>query len=104
MSAKGAVGGEVVIWDNRVLELVGMEVGLFSILCSFKNCENGLLWIFMGIYGLTLTRNRELFWEELGAIQGLWTDLWCIRGDFNVIRFPSEHSREGRMSGSMKRF
>ena len=31
LNARGAVGGVVVFWDNRVLELVGMEVGLFSI-------------------------------------------------------------------------
>ncbi|RVW41827.1 hypothetical protein CK203_108407 [Vitis vinifera] len=47
VSARGAAGGVVVFWDNRVLELVG---------------------------------------------------------DFNVIRFPNERSREGRMSGSMRRF
>ena len=31
LNARGAVGGVLVFWDNRVLELVGMEVGLFSI-------------------------------------------------------------------------
>ena len=31
LNVKGAVGGVLVFWDNRVLELVGMEVGLFSI-------------------------------------------------------------------------
>ena len=31
MSARGAAGGVVVFWDNRVLELMGMEVGLFSV-------------------------------------------------------------------------
>ena len=30
-NARGAASGVVVIWDNKVLELVGMEVGLFSI-------------------------------------------------------------------------
>ncbi|RVW87919.1 DNA-repair protein XRCC1 [Vitis vinifera] len=60
-------------WDNRVLELIGMEY-------------------------------RELFWEELGAIRGLWSDPWCIGGDFNVVRFPSERSREGRLTSSMRRF
>ena len=71
MNARGAVGGVVVIWDNKVLELVGLEVGLFSILCRFKNCEDGFLWTFTGVYGPTLKRYREFFWEELGVIRGL---------------------------------
>ncbi|RVW57807.1 hypothetical protein CK203_113382 [Vitis vinifera] len=101
---EGQLVGWVVIWDNRVLDLVGMEVGLFSISCRFKNCEDGLLWTFTRVYGPTLKRYREFFWEELRVIRGLWTDPWCIGGDFNVIRFPSERSREGRISASMRRF
>ena len=87
-----------------ILELVGMEVGLFSISCRFKNCEDGFLWTFMGVCGPTLKRYKEFFLEELGAIRGLWTDPWCIGRDFKVIIFLSEHSREGRMSASMRRF
>ncbi|RVX04946.1 putative ribonuclease H protein [Vitis vinifera] len=104
MSARGAAGRVVVFWDNRVLELMGMEVGLFSVSCRFKNCKDGFLWTFTGVYGPTMKRHRELFWEELGAIRGLWSDPWCIGGDFNVVRFPSERSREGRLTGSMRRF
>ena len=74
MSARGAAGEVVVFWDKRVLELVGMEAGLFSISCRFKNCEDGFLWTFTGVYGPTLKCNRELFWEELGVIRGLWSD------------------------------
>ncbi|RVW72725.1 Glycerol-3-phosphate acyltransferase, chloroplastic [Vitis vinifera] len=102
VSARGAAGGVVVFWHNRVLELVGMEVGLFSISCRFKNCEDGFLWIFTRVYGPTLKRYRGLLWEELGVIRGLWSDPWCIGGDFNVIRFPSKRSRVGRLSGSMR--
>ena len=87
-----------------MLELVGMEVGLFSISFRFKNCEDGFRWIFSGVYGLTMKRYRELFWEELGAIHGLWNDPWCICGDFNIIRFPNERRRGGRVSPSMRRF
>ena len=104
VNARGAVRGVVVFWDKRVLELVGLEVGIFSILCRFKNCEDGFMWFFTGVYGPTLKSYREPFWEELGAIRGLWSDSWCISGDFNMIRFPSERSREGRLFGSMRRF
>ena len=37
VNAKDAVGGVLVFWDNMVLQLVGMEVGNFSISCWFKN-------------------------------------------------------------------
>ena len=104
LNAKGATRGVLVFWDNRVLELIGMEVGLFSISCRFKNCEDGFSWIFSRVYGPTLKRYRELFWEELGAICGLWSDPWCIGGDFNMIRFPNESRRGGRLSSSMRRF
>ena len=41
---RGAAGGIVVFWDNRVLELVGLEAGMFSIFCHFKNCKDGFSW------------------------------------------------------------
>ena len=50
-----------------MLELMGMEVGLFSISCRFKNCEDGFKWTFSGVYGPTLRRYREFF---LGRIRG----------------------------------
>ena len=33
VNARGASEGIVVFWDSRVLELVGMEVGVYSISC-----------------------------------------------------------------------
>ncbi|RVW12507.1 hypothetical protein CK203_082433 [Vitis vinifera] len=60
MDARGAAGGRLLFWDNRVLEEVG---GGKSMIGSEK----------------------EDFWEELGAIRGLWEDPWCIGGDFNAI-------------------
>ncbi|RVW34945.1 Transposon TX1 uncharacterized 149 kDa protein [Vitis vinifera] len=74
VNARGAAGGVVVFWDKRVLELVSLEVGIFSISCRFKNCEDGFMWFFTGVYEPTMKR------------------------------FPSERSRVGRLSGSMRRF
>ncbi|RVX12646.1 LINE-1 reverse transcriptase-like [Vitis vinifera] len=53
-------GGVMVFWDNKVLELVGMEVDHFSISCHFKNCEDGFLWFFTGVYGLTVKRKERM--------------------------------------------
>ena len=37
-------------WDNRVLQLVEMEVGKFTVSYRFKNCKDGFYWGFSGVY------------------------------------------------------
>ena len=56
------------------------------------------------VYGPCLGSSKERLWEELGALKGLWGGPWCVGGDLNVLRFPHEHSREGRLSQVMRRF
>ena len=68
---KGAVGGIMVFWDNRMVELIDLEEGEFSILCRFKNCVDGLVWVFYGVYGPVCNRDKKDFWEEFGSIKGL---------------------------------
>ncbi|WKA08526.1 hypothetical protein VitviT2T_026242 [Vitis vinifera] len=104
INSKGAAGGVLVFWDNRVVDLLEVEEGIFSVSCLFKNCMDGMRWVFTGVYGPVCRRDREVFWEELGSIKGLWRDPWCVGGDFNMIRYPEERSRGGELSASMKRF
>ncbi|RVW54301.1 Transposon TX1 uncharacterized 149 kDa protein [Vitis vinifera] len=104
VDSRGAAGGIVVFWDNRVLDLVDIQKGVFSISCIFKNSEDGFMWMFTGVYGPTLRRERESFWEELGAMKGLWNGPWCAAGDFNAILSPEERNRGGRMNSNMRRF
>ena len=66
-----------------------MESGGYSISVRFRNCV-GFTWIFFGVYRSMIGSEKEDFWEELGAIRGLWEDPWCIGGDFNAVRFPEE--------------
>ena len=64
VDARGQAGGIVVFWIKRVLELLEMEVGAFSMSCRFRNCEGSFVWIFSGVYGLVLSEEREDFWER----------------------------------------
>ena len=43
VNARGVAGGILVFWDNKVLELVDMELGLYSIFCCFKSCDDGFI-------------------------------------------------------------
>ena len=65
--AERVVGGILLFWDKRKLDLVEVETCLFSITCWFKNVEDGFQWAFTGVYGSVERSNREMFWEELGS-------------------------------------
>ena len=104
MGAQGSAGGILVCWDKRSLELLEMEVGNFSISCRLKNVEDGLVWIFTGVYGSCNRKEREALWEELGAIRGLWDEPWCLGRDFNVTLSQRDRSRQGSLNGAMRRF
>ncbi|RVW66283.1 hypothetical protein CK203_066250 [Vitis vinifera] len=104
LDAMGTAGGILVCWDKRSLEVMETEVGKFSVSCRIRNVENGMIWIFTGVYGPFTKEDRDCLWEELGAIRGLWEEPWCIGGDFNVILSQRERSRQGRLSGAMRNF
>ncbi|RVW17300.1 hypothetical protein CK203_069209 [Vitis vinifera] len=102
--AQGSAGGILVCWDKRSLELLELEVGFYSISCKLKTVENDVVWVFTGVYGPCNRKERELLWEELGAIRGIWDEPWCIGGDFNVTLSQRDRSRQGSFSGAMRRF
>lgn len=81
-----------------MLDLVGMEIGEHSITYYFKNCDGSFVWIFTWVYDPSLTRDREVLWVELRAIKGLWDNSWCIKGDFNIVRFLGEYNGPSRLS------
>ncbi|RVX20354.1 hypothetical protein CK203_004472 [Vitis vinifera] len=71
---EAATRGFVVFWDNRVLQMVEMEVGNLQFLVDL----------------------RTAMIVSIGVFQ--------VSRDFNMIRFPTERSRGSRMSPAMRRF
>ncbi|XP_022154822.1 uncharacterized protein LOC111021983 [Momordica charantia] len=49
-------------------------------------------------------RNRKRLWSELRDISGFSEKFWCLGGDFNVSRWPSDKSSGGRITRSMRKF
>ena len=104
LGSEGASGGILLMWDRRVVEKIEEAVGFFSISCRFKNVSDQFEWAFTGIYGPNLNRNRQFMWEELAGLNSWWNLPWCLGGDFNVIRFPSERLGAGRFTRCMYDF
>ena len=59
LDAYGSAGGLLICWDKRTLEVLEMEVGNFSITCRLRNVEDGLVWIFTGVYGPFSREDRD---------------------------------------------
>ena len=51
----------MVSWDDKVLELIEVEVGAFSISSHFKNCEDSFKWLFTKVCDHVLREEREAF-------------------------------------------
>ncbi|RVW19879.1 hypothetical protein CK203_110843 [Vitis vinifera] len=79
LDADGAAGGLLICWDKRSLEIVDWEEGQYSLSCRFKNVEDGVVWVFTGVYGPFTKEERECLWEELGAVRGIWDEPWAGR-------------------------
>ncbi|XP_050277756.1 uncharacterized protein LOC126719218 [Quercus robur] len=90
LGSEGASGGIVLMWDRRAMEKVEEAVGRFSVSCRFKNIGDQFAWAFIGLYGPNSNKRRRKMWEELIGLISWWDVPWCLGGDFNIIRFPSE--------------
>ncbi|XP_059429183.1 uncharacterized protein LOC132162996 [Corylus avellana] len=100
----GASGGILIMWDTRVVEKVDVCVGTYSLAVSFKNVVDLSAWAYAEVYGPNLDRDRRFIWDELAGVLSWWNLPWCIGGDFNVTRFPSERSGGARLDSAMMGF
>ena len=90
--------------DKRVLELTASKVSNFSVSCCWKGIINGFEWVGMAVYGPTRDDIRSDLWAELLDVRLLWPIPWCVFGDFNMVRYPSERRGCSRVSPSMVEF
>ena len=61
MDAKGATGGLLLFWDNRVLEKLEVESGGYSISVCFRYRADGFTWIFSGVYESVIGSEKKDF-------------------------------------------
>lgn len=68
LEAKGASGGILLLWDSRVLVMVGSCIGIYSVSVIFQNVEDEVRWMYSGVYGPNDDGSRRVLWEELVGI------------------------------------
>ena len=91
----GSVGGILICWDKRSLKLLDWEEGQFSLSCRLRNVENGVVWVFTGVYGPFTREEMECLWEEIGAIRGILG----VGGGLGVISTSSSLKVKGAGKG-----
>jgi hypothetical protein len=104
LNAEHTAGGDLLLWDKRVLELTDSKVGTFSVSCCWKGIIDGFEWVGTGVYGPNRDDIRSDLWDELrmfvssGPFRGVFlvTSMWS--------RFPSERRGCTRVSPSMVEF
>ena len=99
----GASGGILIIWDSKKLSSEEVVIGYFSVSVKFLLDGCGPLWL-STVYGPNNPLLRKDFWVELLDIFGLSFPLWCVGGDFNVIRRSSEKLGGSSFTSSMRDF
>ena len=92
------------MWDKRVVERTDEAVGRFSLSVRFREIASGFEWAYSGVYGPIRAVDRSLMWEELAGIASWWEVPWCVGGDFNIVRYPSERVGSTTLSHSMRDF
>ena len=86
--ATSATRRVLIVWDRQSLALLDKEV-VSSQFCVISKTSMTVLFGLSMVYMVPLSRvERDLFWDELGAVKGLWEEPWFVRGDFNVISSP----------------
>ena len=61
-------------WDHKVLQMLDVEEGIFSISCRFINVDDNFNWCFTSVYGPLNKRDMEGLWNELKLSEGFETN------------------------------
>ena len=88
-----------------ILRLLNFWIpGVYSFCCLLRSVQDNFVWGLIGISGPNDDTLQVGLWEELENVLSLWDICWCLRGDFNVVKFPSERSTRGRLTFAMCEF
>ncbi|GAU46455.1 hypothetical protein TSUD_402220 [Trifolium subterraneum] len=98
--AVGASRGIITMWDASTVN-VWMSVTMsHCLLVKGKFIKNNVDFVLTNVYAPCDNRGRLFLWNELsGMIQRFSSVVWCVLGDFNVVR-SSEERKSRSVNGN----
>ena len=103
LPACGASRGIVIMWDSNKFKCTEKVLGSFFVTVKLNSDEEGSFWL-TSVYDPNKPLWRKDFWLELQDLYGLTFPMWCVGGDFNVIRRISEKLGDSRLTFNMRCF
>lgn len=104
VDAVDSAGGIILLWDYCTNTVLDIYYGKFSVSAWVEDSSNNSRWFVTSVYGPHSSQRPMDFWKELDAIKGRWNGTWCVGGNWNVVRFPSEKLGGCRTSPDMQAF
>lgn len=92
------------MWDSRKINILKSWRDVFSAPALVEDLSTKAKWLITSVYGPNDSQREKQFWKELDEVRGRWDGAWCIGGDWNIVRFPSERRGTSRMTGEMSSF
>lgn len=90
VDATGSAGGLLTLWGPCSISVITSWEEEFSLSLLVEDMGNNSRWLLTSVYGPNDNQRRKDFWKELDMIRTRWSGAWCLGGDWNIIRFPSE--------------
>lgn len=81
----------VVAWDARLFKAEESLLREFFVSVKIRRAGNQD-WCPSRVDGPNNTTVRKSFWYKQAGLDGVCSPIWCVEGDFNVVRFLSEES------------
>lgn len=104
LDAVGATSGVILLWDIRQISVASMWKGVFSVSAVVEDLVAKFRWLVTSVYGPNDSSSKREFWRELDDTRGRWNGAWCVKGDWNVVKFLSERSEGRGLSLEMRLF
>ena len=106
--ASNTAGGILCVWSEETFKLQSKVIGRGFILLVGQWLKEAQQVHIVSIYSPCDIHNKRSLWEDIKQLRNSHNGgLWCILGDFNNVRNPSErlgHCQRGEGDNSIKEF